>query len=293
MNVAVITGSGLYALPGLEDGCERLVPTAFGTVELSTGCLAGVEVVHVSRHGDGHPRLSHHVNHRGNVAALRELGVSCAIGMATCGGVDSSVDAGDLILFDDLYFPSNRLPDGTVCTLHAEPGDPARAHWLFERPFSDDLRHALREALEAERRRVRPDGCYGHVDGPRFNTRTEVRAMRALGVTAIGQTAGPEAVLCGEAGIPYALLGCVTGRANGVGAQSMAALMEGIGSSARLLEDMHAPLVAAAARSDARPAGVNHGFETRPDLYSTDPSFARSSAASRIPSSESVSQARK
>jgi len=293
MSVAVITGSGIYALPGLEGGCERLVPTAFGTVELATGRLAGVEVVHVSRHGDGHPRLSHQVNHRGNAAALRELEVSCAIAWATCGAVDPGVDAGDLILFDDLYFPANRLPDGSVCTLHAEPGDPDRAHWMFERPFSDGLRQSLEEAIEAGGGRLRRGGCYGHVDGPRFNTRAEVRALRALGVTAIGQTAGPETVLCGEAGIPYALLGCMTGPANGAAPQSMPGLMDNIGSSAELFGALLPRLVLASARSDVGPPGVNHGFETRPDLYSTNPGSARSTAAPRIASSESASQARK
>jgi purine nucleoside phosphorylase len=54
------------------------------------------------------------------------------------------------------------------------------------------------------------------VDGPRFNTRAEIRSLALAGVTAVSQTAGPEAVLCGEAELPYALLGYVTDYANGV-----------------------------------------------------------------------------
>ena len=63
---------------------------------------------------------------------------------------------------------------------------------------------------------VRDGGCYGHVDGPRFNTRAEIRGLAACGVTAVSQTAGPETVLCGEAELPYALLGFLTDYANGV-----------------------------------------------------------------------------
>lgn len=59
-------------------------------------------------------------------------------------------------------------------------------------------------------------GCYGHVDGPRFNTRTEIAMLAGAGVAAVSQTAGPETVLAGEAEIPYALLGFVTDHANGV-----------------------------------------------------------------------------
>ena len=63
---------------------------------------------------------------------------------------------------------------------------------------------------------MRDGGCYGHVDGPRFNTRTEIAHARGGGVTAVSQTAGPETVLAGEAEIPYALLGYATDYANGV-----------------------------------------------------------------------------
>src|SRR5438093_1343374 len=63
-------------------------------------------------------------------------------------------------------------------------------------------------------------GVYGHVDGPRFNTRAEIRGLAACGVTAVSQTAGPETVLCGEAQLPYALLGFLTDYANGVQAEA-------------------------------------------------------------------------
>ena len=63
---------------------------------------------------------------------------------------------------------------------------------------------------------ARDGGCYGHVDGPRFNTRTEIAALRGAGVTAVSQTGGPEAVLCGEAELGYALMGYATDYANGV-----------------------------------------------------------------------------
>ena len=67
---------------------------------------------------------------------------------------------------------------------------------------------------------MRDGGCYGHVDGPRFNTRAEIRALAQAGVVAVSQTAGPETVLAGEAGIPYALIGFVTDYANGVHAEA-------------------------------------------------------------------------
>src|SRR5438552_310186 len=82
-----------------------------------------------------------------------------------------------------------------------------RAHWIFERPYAPALRRALVAAAREAGHSARDGGCYGHVDGPRFNTAAEVRALRAFGVTAISQTAGPEAVLTGEIGMAHALVG--------------------------------------------------------------------------------------
>ena len=43
-----------------------------------------------------------------------------------------------------------------------------------------------------------------------------MQKLQQAGVTAVSQTAGPETALCGEADLPYALLGFVTDYANGV-----------------------------------------------------------------------------
>ena len=123
-------------------------------------------------------------------------------------------------MFDDLHFLTNRLPDGSICTLFTEPGEKGRGHWIYEQPFSQPLREALLDGAEEAGHHVRDGGCYGHVDGPRFNTKTEIRMLRNCGVTVVSQTAGPETVLAGEAEIPYALLGYATDYANGVKAEA-------------------------------------------------------------------------
>jgi purine nucleoside phosphorylase len=216
VRVGVITGTGTYALPELEGSAVEEVTTAHGSARVTRGQTRGVEIAHLSRHGEGHPRLSNHVDHRANVAALAHLDVEAVLAVTVCGAVDPELELGSLIAFDDLHFASNRLSDGTLCTFHATPGDRARGHWIFERPFSDPLRAALVEGAAAAGHPCRRGGCYGHVDGPRFNTRAEIRGLTACGVTAVSQTAAPEAVLCGEAEIPYALLGYATDYANGV-----------------------------------------------------------------------------
>jgi purine nucleoside phosphorylase len=216
MKVGVITGTGTYALPGLHVGAAESVATRFGEAVVVRGRIAGVEVLHLSRHGEGHRRLSNHVSHRANISALKQLGADCVLGVTVCGAVDPAVELGSLIVFDDLHFLANRLPDGSLCTLYDAPGDPLRGHWIYEDPFAEGARRALLEGCHEAGVAVRDDGCYGHVDGPRFNTRSEIRSLALVGVTAVSQTAGPEVVLCGEAELPYALLGYATDHANGV-----------------------------------------------------------------------------
>ena len=243
MAIGIITGSGTYALPGFAGNGPEPVATRWGEALVSRGTLAGVEVAHVSRHGVGHVRLSNHVAHRANLAALAETGVDAVLAVTVCGAVDPGVELGSLICFDDLHFPVNRLPDGSLCTFYAEAGDPRRGHWIYEDPYAPALRTALLDAAGRCGLPMRDGGCYGHVDGPRFNTRAEIRGLAAAGVTAVSQTAGPETVLAGEAELPFALVGYATDYANGVQAEAtpVERLLELIAAStdafARLLEE--------------------------------------------------------
>lgn len=218
MRIGILTGSGSYALPGIEAGAPaEFVETRYGAAPVTAGRFAGVDVLHVSRHRPGHELLSSQVTHQANIAALRERGADAILAVTVCGALDPELELGTLVVFDDLHFPVNRLPDGSICTLFTEPGEPGRGHWIYDRPFSEPLRAVLLAGAREAGHRVRDGGCYGHVDGPRFNTRTEIRQLRAAGVTAVSQTAGPETVLSGEAEIPYALVGYATDYANGVG----------------------------------------------------------------------------
>ncbi len=212
--IGIITGSGSYALEGV--GATQYVETRFGSAPVRTGSIGGVDVAHITRHREGHTLLSSQVTHQANISALREVGVSAILAVTVCGACDADLELGSLVVFDDLHFLVNRLPDGSICSLHTEPGAPGRGHWIFDDPFSPPLRAALLAGAASAGVTARDGGCYGHVDGPRFNTKTEIRSLMNAGVTAVSQTGGPETVLAGEANIPYALLGYATDYANGV-----------------------------------------------------------------------------
>ena len=264
MRVGIITGSGTYALPGLEGGEPTPVETRFGTVAVTPGTLGGTDVLHVSRHREGHALLSSAVTHQANICALASSGADAVIAATVCGACDPELELGSLVVFDDLFFPQNRLPDGSLCTLHTEPGAPGRGHWIFDGPFSETLRQALLAGARGFGHPVRDGGTYGHVDGPRFNTRAEIRMLMGAGVTAVSQTAGPEAVLAGEAKLPFALLGYATDYANGVKPEAptpMAELIRLVTASTETFAGALAATLAALAEVAVPPTGTHFSWE--------------------------------
>jgi purine nucleoside phosphorylase len=262
--VAIITGSGTHSLPGFDHAEAVAVRTPFGAATVSRGTFAEAEVLHVSRHGAGHLRLSNQVNHRANIWALHELGASAVVGCTACGAVDPTLELGSLVVFDDLHFSSNRLPDGSLCTFFDRPGDPARGHWILDGgPFSPGVRRALLDAAATDHP-VRDGGAYGHVDGPRFNTPTEIAQLAACGVSAVSQTGGPETVLCGELELPFALVGFVTDYANEVVPSEptrVATLTGLIGASSGAFSGLLTGAVAALEAERPSAAGTVYRFE--------------------------------
>jgi purine nucleoside phosphorylase len=185
--------------------------------------------------------------------------------VTVCGAVDPDVALGSLIVFDDLHFVTNRLADGSLCTFHTTPGDERRAHWIYEDPYSPELRRALLEGAGAAGVTARDGGCYGHVDGPRFNTKAEIRGLAACGVTAVSQTAGPETVLCGEAQLPFGLLGYATDYANGVQAEPtpVERLLELIAASTATFATVLEAALPGIGAAALEPSGVVYKFHGR------------------------------
>ncbi len=214
IDIGVITGSGIYEFAGGQE--SRVVESRFGEAEVTVFRAGPWTVGGISRHGRGHYHLPHTIPHRANLLALKQLGARAVLATTTVGAVDPDMPLGCPVLFDDLFFPENRLPNGEPCTIFTEPGDPERGHSIMSEPFSPGLRLKMRLAAEDLDIGVADGGVYAHTNGPRFETRAEIRALRAAGVTAVSQTCGPEAVLAGELEMPYGLVGFHVNYATGV-----------------------------------------------------------------------------
>lgn len=231
IDIGIITGSGIYELP--TDPQTRPVETRFGEAEVAVSEVGPWTVGSISRHGRGHRHLPHTVAHRANLAALASLGARAVLATTAVGAVDPELPLGRPVLFDDLFFPENRLPDGGACTIFEEPGEPGRGHLIQTEPFAPRLRRGMQRAAPALGLEVTTGGVYGHVNGPRFNTAAEIRHLAAAGVSAVSQTCGPEAVLAGELELPYCLAGFPVNHA--LGGESEADLARLLALSAEVL----------------------------------------------------------
>jgi 5'-methylthioadenosine phosphorylase len=214
VDLAILSGSGFYDFPGLEDPRTIEITTRFGDVSVMVGSRSEQRVAFLARHESGHRRLSNMINHRAHLAALKELDVEAVIATTVCGILNPEIPLGRLIVFSDLFFPENRLPEGNLCTVYDRPGDPLRGHLIFDGLFSRQLREQIISAAEDPL----AEAVYAHVNGPRFNSASEVRMLQAH-ADGVSQTAGPEAVLAGELELPYALIGFGVDYANGVRSQ--------------------------------------------------------------------------
>jgi 5'-methylthioadenosine phosphorylase len=197
--IGFIMGSGSEELEGKIKNIE----TPWGEIEV----MVGEKVAIVSRHGDEHQRLPHHINYRAIIWALKEVGVKAIVSFTVVGVLNKELKLGEPYIVEDLYFPENRLPNGEACSFFDKTGMEGRGHLIAGSLFNS----ALNEAIGQEQKVT-----YVHSIGPRFNTKCEISGFRNAGGDVISQTCGPEAVLANEVEIPYATLAFAIDYANGV-----------------------------------------------------------------------------
>lgn len=203
--LAIIGGSGLYSLPGLEDIEEREITTPFGdpSAPIIIGTLEGESVAFLARHGLGHQLSPSEINFRANIYALKSLGVEQIVGIGACGSLREDYAPGDIVIPDQVFdFTKDRkrtfFDRGLV------------AHISIPEPFCTDLSEQVYQAVESTGNNVHRGGIFITIEGPRFSTRAESNTFRAWGMSIIGMTTSPEAFLAKEAEMCYAVLAHVT-----------------------------------------------------------------------------------
>ena len=204
--IAVIGGSGIYDIDGLEGAEWVQVDTPWGAPsdQILTGTLDGVDMAFLPRHGRGHVHSPTTVPYRANVDALKRLGVTDVISVSACGSFREEMAPGDFVIVDqfiDRTFTREKSFFGTGCVAHVSVAHPTCPR------LSDACETAAKDAEIS----VHRGGTYLAMEGPQFSTLAESKMYReSWGADVIGMTNMPEAKLAREAELCYASIAMIT-----------------------------------------------------------------------------------
>nr|MBN1229467.1 S-methyl-5'-thioadenosine phosphorylase [Anaerolineae bacterium] len=206
VEIAVIGGSGLYHMAGLNSTREVSLSTPFGSPSdsIMIGDLYGTPVAFLARHGRGHVYLPHEVPYRANIFALKTLGVKYIIAVSACGSLREDYAPGHIVIPDQLFDATKGRRESTFF------GEGLALHIGVPDPFCPVLREMLIESITEVGGQVHRDGAFITIEGPRFSTKAESNVYRSWGMSVIGMTTSPEAFLAREAEICYAVMAHVT-----------------------------------------------------------------------------------
>jgi 5'-methylthioadenosine phosphorylase len=203
--LAIIAGSGVEDLIFTKGFNNKEVKTKYGLVPLKIGRVEGREIVFINRHGAGY-NAPHEIKYLANMQALRQIGVSKIIASVAVGSMNKKVKPGEFVILSDFidftksrqeYFNPSEFTDVTC-------------------PYHEGLRKALQKSARKMKIKIHPSAIYVCTEGPRFETKAEIKMYQRAGGDVVGMTNVPEVVLAMEAEIPYAALGVVTNYAAGI-----------------------------------------------------------------------------
>lgn len=212
--LAVIGGTGLYRLTGLEDVRTVQPSTPYGAPSgpIRLGSLDGHPVAFLARHGEAHSVPPHRINYRANLAALHALGARRVVALNTVGGIGEAYGPRVLACPDQII----DYTWGRISTLCEEAGTEV-LHVDFGDPYTPDLRRQVLQAARQAGVDLVDGGCYGATQGPRLETKAEIERMRRDGCHLVGMTGMPEAALARELGLEYASIAISANWAAGCG----------------------------------------------------------------------------
>jgi 5'-methylthioadenosine phosphorylase len=205
IQIAIIGGSGLYEMGGIQAPQEYILETPFGkpSAPIVIGNLKGHRIAFLARHGIGHHLTPTEVPYQANIYALKTLGIERIISISACGSLREDYAPGHIVIPDQLYDNTNNRPRSFF-------GDGLVGHISTADPFCEDLSSQLEQAVKASGATFHRGGTFITIEGPRFSTRAESGVYRSWGMSLIGMTAAPEAFLAREAEICYAVMAHVT-----------------------------------------------------------------------------------
>ena len=203
--IGVIGGSGLYALPELQNVEELLLDTPWGEPSdtYMVGTIQGRRGAFLARHGRGHRILPTELNFQANIYGFKLLGVERVLSFSAVGSLKQEHKPLDFVLPDQFVDRTRHRADtffGHGLVAHVSLADPVCPALL------GILERASRDASIPAKR----GGTYLCMEGPQFSTKAASNLYRSWGMDVIGMTNLQEAKLAREAEICYATVAMVT-----------------------------------------------------------------------------------
>ncbi len=209
VEIAVLGGVGFNSYMEFE---SQPVHTPYGEVTAYLTVIRGKRIAVIPRHAGKNHIPPHRINYRANVWAVHALGAERVISTNSVGSMKGHPVGSFVILDDFMDFtrarPSTFYDDTTV-------------HVDVSEPYCPEIRATLRNALEKQGLSY-TEGIYAGTEGPRFETRAEIRMMSQF-ADVVGMTGVPEVILAKELSLCYASLAIVTNQACGMTTQKLTA----------------------------------------------------------------------
>ena len=203
--LAIIGGSGLYDIDGLEKPKWNKVKTPWGNPsdKILSFKYKSKNVNFLPRHARGHKISPSNINFRANIDALKQLGVTDIISVSAVGSLKENLDPGTFVLVDQFI-------DRTFARKKTFFDEEIVAHVSMAHPTSQGLSNACENAIKQLKIKYQSGGTYVVMEGPQFSTLAESNLYRSWNADVIGMTNMPEAKLAREAEIRYTTVAMVT-----------------------------------------------------------------------------------
>lgn len=209
VEVAVLGGVGFTSY---KDFVIQPVQTPFGEVTSYLATVKGKRVAVIPRHAGKNHIPPHKINYRANIWAVHALGANRIISTNSVGSMRGHPVGSFVVLEDFIDFtrsrPSTFYDDITV-------------HVDVTEPYCPEISAALTRAIEKQGLSY-TEGIYACTEGPRFETRAEIRMMSQF-ADVVGMTGVPEVNLAKELSLCYSALAIVTNQACGMATQKLTA----------------------------------------------------------------------
>lgn len=141
---------------------------------------------------------------------MGKLGAEILFLTNASGGIDYDFQAGDLMLITDQisYFVPNPLMGQNIDELGTRFPDMST---VYRKDLQDIIRTAAKDNHIALR-----EGVYCQLTGPSFESPAEIRALRSMGVNAVGMSTVVEAIAANHMGMKVCGISCISNLAAGM-----------------------------------------------------------------------------